>query len=161
VLGLEVDAAVLSGAPAVVFKHALKNVPDVAFACTLHEAAVRVMGSAANTLERLMEQEYANNMYLREYLIRLRVQLVLEAHCASSVNEADDGGNNAILATCSSAFAACLDSLQQLKGSDGADNCDFIASIALRSTLRAVSNFLAANAQPGSLQTEEGHIGKK
>ena len=145
-----------------VFKHALKNVPDVTFACILHEAAVRVMGSAANALERLMEQEYGSDVRLREYLVRLRVQLVLEAH-PDNCNADED---NAVLTTCSRAFATCLDSLQQqLNDSDGATDCDYVTSVILRSTLHTVSDFLAAHATtqsgPFKKRTDEGHTSKK
>lgn len=158
ILGLEVDTAVLSGAPAVVFKHAIRNVPDVVFACTLHEAALRMMGCVANELECLMEKEYGSDAYLREYLIRVRVQLSLEASADGNID------SEKALTICSNAVDKCLDSLRQLdENVIELGDRDSIMCGVLCSTLSSVSEFLATQTLPESFDpsSDEDRVGKK
>lgn len=150
ILGLESDAAVLGGAPVVVFKHALRHVSDLDFVCSLHEAAVRVMGSVANTLEQMMLQEYGSDSRLQEYLVRVRVQLALDAHTGAAAAD--------VLTSCSRAFAACFESLESLGDSD--NTLDAIACGAFYNTLNAVRGFLVAHAQSGPL-TSSAPAGSK
>lgn len=141
VLGLEVDAAVLDGAPLVVFKYAVRHVPDVEFACSLHEASVRVLGTAANALESLMKAQFGADARLQEYLICVRVKLALELQASTDPNRSD------IKVACSRSLKTCLDMVQQFRTTEEAVDKEAIACGSILGTLKVVCTFLASHAQ--------------
>lgn len=77
-LELEVETSLLESTPIVVFKHAINNVQDCAFACKLHKASIGTLSYTANIIERMIIEKFGLTSELKAYLVETHSRIKLD-----------------------------------------------------------------------------------